>query len=107
MNFLFLCVSETLYEKIPILDYGEGPLEPYRIVCLCAAKTREQARYDAWKTDRTFDGDVTEMPKFQTRKIGLTILPRKVIEEEYDPDTGELVGPWAQIEEKHWKGIYD
>jgi len=30
--FLFLVVSETLYERIPILDFGEGPVEPYKIV---------------------------------------------------------------------------
>lgn len=101
---LYLVVSETLYEKIPILDYGEGPLEPYKIVCLCAAETREQARWDAWKTDRTFDNDPRDMPNFRIRKVGTTATrERGIIEEEFDEETGAYLNEWGDIPDHAWR----
>lgn len=105
MNFLFLCVSETLYEKIPILDCGDGPLEPYRIVCLCSAQTREQARWDAWKTDKSFDADIIDMPQFWTRKIGQTSKPRSIIEQEYDKEGNTFINEWGLINESVWESL--
>lgn len=66
---VFLVVSEELYERIPILDFGEGPDEPYAICVLVVADTREQARWTAWQTDKSFNGDVRDMPLFRTRKL--------------------------------------
>lgn len=66
---LYLVVSETLYEKIPILDFGEGPLEPYSICELVLAESREQARYLAWQRDRSFENDMRDCPNFRTRKL--------------------------------------
>lgn len=66
---VYAVVSETLWETVPILDYGQGPSEPYAIVELVVADTREQARWLAWQTDNNFDGDVRDMPNFRTRKL--------------------------------------
>lgn len=66
---LYLVVSETLYEKIPILDFGEGPLEPYSIVELVCADSREQARYLAWQNDKHSTMDFRDCPNFRTRKL--------------------------------------
>lgn len=66
---VFAVVSETLWETIPVLDFGEGPREPYAIVHLVVADTREKARWLAWRSDKNFDGDVRDMPNFRTRKL--------------------------------------
>ncbi len=66
---LYLVVSETLYEKVPILDYGEGPLEPYSICELILAPTRGKAKWLAWKEDKSFNSDIINMPKFRTRIV--------------------------------------
>lgn len=102
--YLFLVVSETLYEKIPILDDGSGPLEPYKIVCLVSAQTREQARYTAWKTDRSFDAsDMRDMPNFKTRKLGVSNHPtRMIIEEQFDEETGRYINEWGDIPGHVW-----
>lgn len=65
---IYLVVSEILYEKIPITDDGDGPLESYCIVELVAAEGRGQARYLAWSADSHFDeSDLSSMPNFRTR----------------------------------------
>lgn len=66
---VFIVASEMLSEVVPILDYGQGPMEDYRIVEIVVAKSREQARYLAWQTDSHFDRDVRDMPNFRTRKL--------------------------------------
>ena len=66
---VYVVVSETLWETVPILDYGEGPREPYSIVHLVVANTREQARYLAWQTDKNSTGDFRDCPNFRTRKL--------------------------------------
>lgn len=66
---LFLVVSEELSETVPILDYGQGPLEYYRIVELVVADTREQARWTAWTQQEKFSCDIRDMPNFRTRKL--------------------------------------
>lgn len=100
--YLFLVVSETLYETIPILDDGSGPFEPYKIVCLVSAETREQARWAAWQTDRSFDADVTNMPNFKTRKLGVSNHPRMIIEEQFDEETGRYINEWGDIPNHVW-----
>lgn len=79
-NKLYAVVSETLYETIDILGYGQGPTEPYCIVEIVAAKSREQARYLAWQTDRNFDGDCREMPNFRTCYLGRTRRPKGILD---------------------------
>lgn len=66
---LYLVVSETLWETVPVLDYGEGPREPYAIVDLVCAESREQARYLAWQKDKNSTGDFRDCPNFRTRKL--------------------------------------
>ncbi len=66
---LYLVVSETLYEKIPITDWGEGPMEPYSLCDLVKAESREQARWILWQTDRNASSDAYDMPNFRTRKL--------------------------------------
>ena len=65
---LYLVVSETLWDIIPILDDGSGPYEPYAIAELVVARTPSQARWLAWRTDEvSFEDDPRVMPKFSTR----------------------------------------
>lgn len=66
---VYAVVSEIMHKTIPVLDYGQGPSEPYAIVAIVVAKSREQARWLAWQTDNDFDGDVRDMPNFRTRKL--------------------------------------
>lgn len=63
---IYLVVSETLYEKVPILDYGEGPLEPYRICELVNAKNKSQATYLAWKKNDKHGYGFRDKPRFRT-----------------------------------------
>lgn len=41
---LYEVVSETLYEVVPILDFGQGPEEPYRIYEKVVAETPAKAK---------------------------------------------------------------
>lgn len=66
---LYLVISETLYEKIPITDDGDGPLEPYSICELILAPTRGKAKWLAWREDESFNGDIVDMPKFRTKVL--------------------------------------
>lgn len=67
---IYIVVSETLYEKIPITDDGDGPLEPYSLVDLVAANNRGQARYLVWSTDTHFDkSDLSGTPNFRIRLL--------------------------------------
>ena len=86
MPNLYAVVSETLYERIPILDFGEGPDEPYSIVELVSAKSRGQARYLAWLGDKNSDpSDLTSMPNFHTRKnLPVGIVYESLESEEYE-----------------------
>lgn len=103
--YLFLIVSETLYEKIPVLGDGSGPLEEYKIVCLVSAQTREQARWAAWQTDKSFDGDVTNMPNFRTRKLGVSNhSTRMIIKPQFDDETGRYTNEWGDIPDHVWLG---
>jgi hypothetical protein len=66
----YLVVSETLHERIPILNDGSGPDEPYCIVEIVVAEGRSQAKWAAWRTDRnTFPGRPSDMPKFSVRRL--------------------------------------
>jgi hypothetical protein len=80
---LFLVASEILWETIHVLDFGQGPKEPYRIMELVAARSREQARYLAWQTDKNFDGDCKEMPNFRTRKLASDVYMSGVVSGRY------------------------
>lgn len=66
---LYRVISEPLFETIPVLDYGQGPREEYRIVEIVAAETRGKAKWSAWMTDRSFDGNVRDMPRFSVRLL--------------------------------------
>lgn len=81
---IYLVVSETLYEKVPILDFGEGPLESYGIVDLVISKSREQARYLAWEKDKTFSSDIREIPNFRTRKLSSNYIGLKRIVSDWE-----------------------
>lgn len=88
---IFIVVSETLYNTIPLMDDGSGPSEPYCIVELVIAETREQARYLAWKTDRNFGHNCREMPNFRTAKLDRT----------FSTDTKGIVSDY-KFYEKYW-----
>jgi hypothetical protein len=69
MNVYFV-LSETLTATIPILDDGTGPEEQYAICELVAARSRSQARWMAWKTDKhSWTGDPADMPRFNTQLL--------------------------------------
>jgi len=74
---------------------GAGHREDYRIAELVAARSRGQARYLAWKADKTFSADMREMPKFTTHKTPLRVggIPRVVTSEHQGP---EDVGLWTK-----------
>jgi hypothetical protein len=77
---IYAVISEQLAARVPILDFGEGPMEPYAIAELVAADTRAQAKWDAWKTDRdSFDGDPREMPKFSVRLVKRSVSEERGI----------------------------
>jgi len=67
---LYQVISEELSTVIPVLDYGEGPLEYYHIAEIVAAETRGQAKWIAWKSDEdSFEGNICDMPKFSVHLI--------------------------------------
>lgn len=66
---IYIVVSEELSETIPIMDDGSGPREPYRMIDLVVADSREQARYLAWRRDKNFSYYIRDMPNFRTRKL--------------------------------------
>jgi len=85
--YIFLVISETLYDIIPITDDGQGPLEPYCLCELVAADTREQARWDVYQTYTQYNAnDVRDMPKFRTAKIRANRdgLPRGIVSDIID-----------------------
>jgi hypothetical protein len=75
-------------------ENNAGHREDYRIAELVAAKNRGQARYIAWKADKTFSLDMREMPKLTTHKTPLRVagIPRVVTGEHQGP---EDVGLWV------------
>ena len=78
---IYRCVSENLTEPTSRWSMSNGPYDPYYIVELVAAETPSQAKWAAWKTDKNFDGDIHDMPKFSvvlTRK-GVS-APKGIIE---------------------------
>lgn len=101
MNHLYLVVSETLSEIVPILDYGQGPEEEYKIVVLVSARSRGRAKWLAWQSDKSFDGDVTDMPKLYTRKIGKTRLAEGKVIDAFDDHPLWKRTRKAEI----WKGL--
>ena len=76
-------------------ENNAGHQEDYRIAELVAARNRGQARYLAWKTDKTFTSDMREMPKFTTHKTPLRVdgMPRVVTGEHQG---AEDVGLWCK-----------
>jgi len=66
---LYLVVSETLYGTVPILDDGTGPQEPYCIAELVIARSRGQAKYLVWRSDKDYhmNSGMTDMPKMSVR----------------------------------------
>jgi hypothetical protein len=72
---LYVVVSEILYETIPLLDDGSGPSEPYRIFEIVAARNASAARWAAYQTDHNAEPSPREMPRFATRKLGMTLRP--------------------------------
>jgi hypothetical protein len=73
-------------------ENNAGHREDYRIAELVAARSRGQARYLAWKADKTFTGDMREMPRFVTHKTPLSVggIPRVVTSEHQGPEDGAL-----------------
>ena len=66
---IYLVVSETL-SSVVCEDWFNNACheEPYCIAELVAARSRGQAKYLAWKTDKeTFESDMREMPKMSVK----------------------------------------
>lgn len=85
--YIFLVVSEVLWDVISITDDGEGPSEPYALCELVSADTREQARWDVYRTYQWFNSDdMRDMPKFRTAKIRNNVegVPRGVVSDILD-----------------------
>lgn len=88
MNVYFV-LSEELMTQAGCYEPPEPP--EYGCICLMVrAETNSQARYLAWKTDRSFDGDLSEMPAFVTRKLGAEDGPKAVLSD-------EEAGPWWDV----------
>ena len=68
---LYVVVSEDRREMVWEDWFNNvGHEECYRIVALVMASKPSQARYLAWKADKTFTPDITEMPRFSCRIKG-------------------------------------
>ena len=65
MMKLYLAVSEQLEQCYD--GYSLDPPEPYCIAELVVAQSRNQAIWLAWKSDRSFTGDVRDIPRFSCR----------------------------------------
>ena len=81
---LFFCLSEPLSETVPVLDYGQGPEEEYRIAELVVADSRAKAKWMAYKADKPNRHErMEDMPKMSVRKIasGFVTTPRVVSRE--------------------------
>ena len=66
---IYLVVSETL-SSVVCEDWFNNVCheEPYCIAELVAARSRGQAKYLAWQTDKeTFESDMREMPKMSVK----------------------------------------
>lgn len=100
MNDLYLVVSEELSEVIPILDDGSGPLEYYKIVVLVSTSSRGKAKWLAWQTDKSFDYDIRDMPKFWVRKIGKTRRASGTIIDGFDRDP-----LWKRVPNSVWQSL--
>jgi len=75
-----------------------GHREDYRIAELVAARSRGQARYLAWKADKTFSSDMREMPKFVTHKTRQPVWgPPRVVTKEYQGPHNEWM--WQSKEQ--------
>ena len=66
---IYLVVSETLSSVVCEDGFNNAcHEEPYCIAELVAARSRGQAKYLAWKTDKeTFESDMREMPKMSVK----------------------------------------
>jgi len=85
--YIFLVISETLYSIVSITDDCQGPLVPYCLCELVAADTREQARWDVYRTYVWFNpNSLRYMPKFRTAKIRANRdgLPRGIVSDIVD-----------------------
>ena len=100
MTNLFLVVSETLSETIPILDFGQGPQEDYRIVVLVACEKRGRAKWLAYLSDRNSSlGYIRDIPKLYVRKIGKTKKPDgTVIDAAFDYNNPL----WKRVSDSVW-----
>ena len=95
---LYRVISETLWETIPVLDFGQGPEEPYAIAELIAAESRGKAKWLAWKSDKSFDGNIRDMPRFSAVCVAKDVQ----IEAGIHSDVPEFQCHWingAEIEE--------
>ena len=82
---LYLVVSESLWDIVPILDDGTGPKEYYRIAELVVARNAAQARYLAWSADSSFTKDIRDMPKFRcVAKLPDALGPARIATTEYE-----------------------
>lgn len=91
---LYLVVSEPL-EAVVWEDWFNrvGHIEPYCIAELVVARSRSQAKYLAWRTDKEtfYPSDIREMPKFNVcLKWHDVVGPPRIATEEYDDFTEEL-----------------
>lgn len=86
---LYLVVSETL-ETVVCEDSSVNAchIEPYHIVELVVARSRGQARYLAWKSDKdSFSHDICEIPKFRVElKWHFVDGPSRIASSEHDSD---------------------
>ena len=69
---LYLVVSQEMKEVVWEDWFNQvGHLEYYRIAELVLAEKPSQAKWTAWTTDqKTFDGNVLDMPRFSIRCLG-------------------------------------
>lgn len=85
---LYKVISEELSFKVPILDDGTGPEEPYRIAQLVLARSHRGAEWAAWKTDKgSWTGDPRDKPVFRTKLLvkdveGIEDSPPRVVSED-------------------------
>lgn len=103
MMNLYLVVSESLSEVVWEDWFNQvGHIEGYRIAELVIARNRRQAKYLAWKADKStfFSGDISEMPKFSTRIKRKDVAgPARIATDEfgiYDEELWDLDTRWPR-----------
>lgn len=98
--YIFLVVSETLWDTISITGDGQGPSEPYALCELVSADTREQARWAVYQTWQWYDqNDASQMPKFRTAKIRANYegVPCGIVSDIIDMETAVPARVWNRL----------